>query len=53
MNRVNFQLSNQPTCLILDEIDGAFGGEQTDKGLKMVADYLQKCIKAAPKIKKD
>lgn len=40
----------KPTCLILDEVDGALGGgaggnsDEKSKGLKMVADYLKKCI---------
>ena len=47
--------SKKPTCLILDEIDGALGGggSSTDgqaRGLKMVADYLTKAIEAAEKI---
>lgn len=47
-----------PVCLILDEIDGALGGStsfgsggggEQARGLKLVADYLEKAIKAAEK----
>jgi hypothetical protein len=37
----------RPTCLILDEIDGALGGDGQSRGLKMVADYLNKAISVA------
>jgi len=40
---------SKPTCLILDEVDGALGGSEGDqsKGLKFVADFLSKCLKAS------
>jgi hypothetical protein len=45
----------KPVCLILDEIDGAFGGgsDQT-KGINLVADFIKKCMKVSDekKIKK-
>lgn len=42
---------NKPTCLILDEVDGALGGAEGSQstGLKLVADFLQKCLKASQK----
>ena len=46
MNQVSFE-NGKPTCLILDEIDGALGGSNMAGGLKMVADFLQKSLKIA------
>jgi DNA repair ATPase RecN len=48
MNAVNFE-EQKPTCLILDEIDGALGGENQANGLNMVAEFLKKSLKAASK----
>lgn len=41
----------KPTCLILDEVDGALGGIEGDqaRGLQMVADFISRCIKQAQK----
>lgn len=40
--------SNKPTCLIVDEVDGALGsGNSLDgngKGIAMIVEYLKKCI---------
>lgn len=39
---------NKPTCLIVDEVDGAVGSggslDGTGKGIGMIVDYLKKCI---------
>lgn len=53
MNELN-QAGNKPTCLIVDEVDGALGGGDGDqaRGLKQVADFLQKCIRASKTQKK-
>ncbi len=38
----------KPTCLIVDEVDGAIGSGGTldgnGKGIGMIVDYLKKCI---------
>jgi hypothetical protein len=49
MNSIDQQ--GKPTCLILDEVDGALGGAEGDqsRGLQMVADFITKCIKQALK----
>ena len=38
---------SKPVCLILDEIDGALssgGNLDNPKGIKLIVDYLKKCI---------
>jgi chromosome transmission fidelity protein 18 len=42
MNEINVLGESKPTCLILDEVDGALGGSEGDqsKGLKLVAEFL-------------
>jgi DNA repair ATPase RecN len=48
MEMNDIQNSSKPTCLILDEVDGALGGSEGDsKGLQKVSEYLQRCIKAS------
>ena len=51
MNELSISGENKPTCLILDEVDGALGGAEGSQstGLKLVADFLQKCLKASQK----
>lgn len=52
MNEI--QVGQKPTCLILDEVDGALGGGEGDgqpKGIKMVSDFIAKCIKSSAKRK--
>jgi len=42
MNELSISGENKPTCLILDEVDGALGGAEGSQstGLKLVADFL-------------
>ena len=42
-----YQATAKPVCLIIDELDGAFGGGayQTE-GMAQVATFIQKCLKA-------
>ena len=51
MNEI--QAGHKPTCLILDEVDGALcsGDGDNAKGLKLVSDFLTKCIKTSQKRK--
>lgn len=50
MNEINDK-ENKPTCLILDEVDGALGGAEGNQstGLKFIADFLTKCLKSSTK----
>ena len=48
----NSSETKKPICLILDEIDGALGGgSDMSKGLGLVADFLNKCIKETDRAK--
>ena len=42
MNELSTSGESKPTCLILDEVDGALGGAEGSQstGLKLVADFL-------------
>ena len=44
--KLGFEQKPKPVCLIIDELDGAFGGGayQAD-GISKVAAFIQKCLK--------
>lgn len=53
MDSVSFD-KQKPTCLILDEIDGALGGEgEMASGMSLVADFLKKALKKSQQKKKE